>query len=690
MSSSNNTDTEVTETVNAPGDTPDTFLLENGNREPQSKGNSIPDDLYRQQGFQIALQSRTCPEKAFNEMLETHTKWYEERKERLIAISKLNTERYLQKIKEACVWTETELANLRMEDSETEKLLLEKTSAQNELDLNIEKLVNTLEMFYKARPGLIKEKIQTIQAAFNETAQFIHQSFDRRKELYHQFKEEYGSLFDEKIKWLQELKNRLVQRYEDLQEDLKQNDRRGIGPALYFFLIAIGSTGAVVGGWFFAAFINAQHSESFEHLAITQVLSNLMDFSRDKDWYYLVSILAGFLSVTFLLSYYMHQVARKLEVAAKDDNTEDDREEDSWEMKRVGIDPVSGSIRARNWLSFVVKTLPWMFIVGIMLILMAYTKHWETLAGSLTGETIGFLTCIAFSGAAYIYISNKRSQSTGKSTRQEIFILLLLFCVFNVTIALVLIFFPSFIVATGPIVFKQFFTLINFVLVMSMTAMILGYGHYFKGVVAASTYLNWKINRVDEQIRRKSGIQEIFTNFRNTSKKLNELGDVITEMTLSGADQFKQYQTRDHQPILDTRISEGQLLIPGLPEAEAHFFPEYDLLVKAITANCISSFNRLREMESRIQQARNRKADDRKAIQQLTESLNNRVHQWNNEIIEEEYELLARVRLESEKMTWEQVQLKDGFQLGMIYRLYESNVLPGYYHPCSVLEIQKD
>lgn len=661
---------------------------------------AVQEDLFRQVGFQIALEPRDCPEENFRLFLLQHESQYNETRREIAAVSEFNIRRYADKIAQARLYLDERCGELKSVAADIATWEEEKRKSELQLATKKADLLGKLLEFYTRRKELIAAKSHEVVQGVSELREYANSMYGDKAGLLKRFYTDFGDTFEQKVNWLKQLKASLVSRYEEVLEELRRNDKRGMGPSLFNFLIALGTTGAIVAGWFFAVFMNAASGSNFEPLSIGHLLRNFMDIPPGRNAWLIFGVLLAFLLLVFFLSKWMKNEQRDYEdeekrrraragdeadVEGEERNDGDDgSDDDSWEFIRAGIHPIKGSIRAKSWYLFFLRGLPWIVIAGAALIIMARSGHGQDFVASVTGESIGFMACILLSGAAYVYVANKnhRPQAEPRSARLEIAVLFAGLLLFNAFVACLLLFSRELITEIGMTQFKQFFALVNFVLVAATTALIIGYGNYYKGLIALSSFLNWKINKVDNQIRKNSGADTVFRTVLKINRRAHRLQDDIIQYEQQRLNILVRQLQSDPRAVLAESADAGGAAYPCLTEQDARLFPEYDIWIRSLIRECQEALADLRRIDEWIKREGERRQGRLRDADELVDLYNNRVHQWNNEIIWERESCIRRVHDEYRRFLQEQAQLKDGYHLGLLYRLHDGALGREYFKPC--------
>lgn len=665
-------------------------------------------------GFYCAVNARDCPQEEFDSIIKFHRDQVRALITEIEHLSDLN----IQRINEKNELVDYDLASLAssLEEYEldTKDLIAKYLSLEEELESHKKNLYKLLEHLGEQKRDYFFEKLEQLNKVLERTLDIQDELMAKRNKIVSDFKKSNQSSLTIKKDWLVILKDNLIKRYSELHDTLQFLDARGINTFLLNTLTPLCFLGALVAGWFFSMYVNARETlPKTKDFGTVGVMDLMVDSATNSIHQIFrnpnpamsaisgIASLLGLLILIFLLTWFCQWFIEK-----KYKNNPENSPELTIDLGNPDSLLSGSTIRSNNILHFWLQIMPILFVSGCFLVIASLQQS-DELKNYVAAEAIGFLIPMALSVVCYFYINTKRQTSDSHTTKsyepalsRGLIYLIAAFIVLNAGI---------FVLHLSRINLGPFLTvdvvraiaIAEFSLISLITAFSYGTILYCRGIIDSSSYLNWKIDQVIQQIQNHERISAIdLTNdkFPQEYKSVTKLIFSFLKNKIDGLKSpsnvkpkkrtlFKLWKkltlTQDKSPQLKEGIQQGDILYPELSDWEIQHFPEEVDKIKAEVLACINLEKRMAQIHADILNFKTRTSLRYSEIERRITFLRKQKDLNNQSILRERNVRLSRKKQEQYLGIVQENCIRDGFDLGMLHRTLTNAHDKAFYRPCT-------
>ena len=406
---------------------------------------AIPEDgkHFNRMGFYCVIEEKENPREKFDALLLRHKEGIEEKLKQIEHHYQIDIERFETKIEELKKKLEDEKLKLSTYKNDIDELVKERDA----LKIDVQKLEDEINQLYKdlgeQKSKLIENRIEEVKS---ELAKLVD-GYDSITEQKTQINVKSFNSNKDALKIKVDLFQKFADSYNNIYSGIKKKveilNISGIGDYVSSFLIYTGFTAAIAAGWFFSIYALKNNLNSDSTLFF--LLSGLFNFGQEfitkanskvvASLYMTLSLII-FLALTGGIAW----ICQKLLDMYENKSTKNKL------VFEIGEDEkfiFNTQISAKTFLSFWLQIIPFIFILGIVFIILILGNaagNVNNLDISLSGQVAG--TAIAFlcAGIAFLYITKiiepriekqVASNTTVSWLRSniELFLLILLFLI---------------------------------------------------------------------------------------------------------------------------------------------------------------------------------------------------------------------------------------------------------------------
>lgn len=685
--------------------------------------NHIDERHYKRMGFFCAVGEVTDPEIKFQVVNREQYQLLDERIAHLQELHFMANLRLQQKIELIQKHLEEIVFKWTGHVGEVSAFEIEKSKAEQRLTELRKELRDIYQSIGQKKERLIEERILAVRKELELMIENYRKVYEQRFEINKRTFEDNRNALDYKVKRFEALKTQFEERQVQIAAKVNALSLAGVNPYVANFLVAAGFAAAVVAGYFFSIFALSKHLndenvpffviQGFHHF-ITQVFAGN---SIGIQFLLLSGFLIGVILVLTVIVWGCHVMVNWSEKAHQINTTQVNDRATNRLMVEVG-DSNNFSFEtyaeSSNFFQFWLNLVPILIITGVALILLflgTAATNISSLDTSLTGTLVGTLLTFLMAGLVYLYLV-RIVEPRNERYPERSFILnnlelvgvisIFLFC------TLAMLFLKPKIDEHDPLV------LVEFVSVILMVAFLLGYALRFRGLIATANFLDTRINALYDAIRdnlrpRPLNLTSAEDNsfkqeYLKLQKQLMELIQNKNEMTgylLWGEDRewlkkkldfpsrrkplrwwqfWRSRNVKDENPDSEVAIK--------LTDIEKQMFPKETVMAKELTDSIHEVKQHIYKLEEEIKARKEEHTAFCRELKEKRTKLHNQVDNYKK--AQERFRKILFDRIDGEKKYMEEIvnYLKEGFDLGMWYRVNGLGPSHDYYLPVTDLSKQ--
>lgn len=471
-------------------------------------------------GFYEAIAAGQNMRPALDEMIEQNNEATEKQIQLLEqtfdeALSEIGVtiESIEQKIKEQ----KERLISVRDQRGSTVDAAKELSIVIHEIKQDHQKLITELGVRHR---DLVKERIDAVHQELNDLANMYNDVFDSK----YKSETELKNALAEQRHFYKTLKSTLQHTYDLVQKKLDILYPSGVGPFSTNFLMAAGFGAAIAAACLFGIFA-AEESLDRQNLllfAFEGIFSFTDLFVERFDSLQAAALLSAILTIFFIFVTGLIWACQYLL-----DRYTNDKSKHSLGVKVKGRrSAFNSNIRARSLLSFWLQLLPWLFISGMLFIVVAIGQsagQSRDLLNQLSGQAMGLAVMLLCAGLFFLYIvkvlepaAEKRATLNGDKQSKWRINLELLIAIVVINLLLLILVFNDIVLSLSDNPSKLI-SIICFMGLANISAITIGYALRHKNLLRTRYHLE----------RRTSDLTELLVSLSSTKPMklwLNEEG----------------------------------------------------------------------------------------------------------------------------------------------------------------------
>ncbi|MBL7731949.1 MAG: hypothetical protein JNM88_12280 [Chitinophagaceae bacterium] len=366
----------------------------------------------KRRGFFEAISTVKCPV----ETLEIIRREYSlEAEKRLAEIDSIAAIR-LNHIEETITFLNRRLQEIKHElavakayceedDRVLQKLIAEKWQKEQELLALEKRLTETRIRLGEAKAGIINKSLDEaeiqIKKALNIQETIYKESFRISKQKFEDEKDHLAKMAE----CYQQLYDHYKTRYEKVKKVLTIMDVDGISPVTTNALRSIAGTSFIAAGFFFSTFAAATGFGNKDLLYF--ILGGVLNTAdQDIAGVWKVLILLGLIGLITGISWLSYRLIKTLK-RKSDEEIISEILLGAAISKRVDKLDYKANIKSNNWYAFWLQLVPFILIIGLVALCVAYKasdENLNSLNASSEGLIVGAFVALALAGLIYLYV----------------------------------------------------------------------------------------------------------------------------------------------------------------------------------------------------------------------------------------------------------------------------------------------
>jgi hypothetical protein len=695
-----------------PAETSENDIPTESQESKENPKNSIPENSvlhypdepidprhYHRIGFICAISNRENPENNLKQIIAEHQKRIGEllaQLQTLFTIESANINRQTDNIKAIISEDQLKLLNLQQETIELKALQIALKEKLETLERELSAVYND---FGQRKEKMIELRIDEVRKELIKIIENYNKTCEERNEINKRDYEINKSAIDKRISILETFISRNKEAYNRLSTRLLPLSERGISEKSVNLLLSFCFPAAIGAGWFFSIYALNQSFGNKDGIGF--VLEGLFRFGStlmDKLGSEIIGIpvlilsLLAFITVTGGVAWIAQKVIDNYNSSSTNIKIEFETDEYLRFLLRT-------KITATNFISFWMQLSPYVFIGGVVYILLIAGKagqEIEVVSASLSAHTVGSFITLLTAGVSMLYIMKVvEPRVEAQGNKPHVWIRS------NIELGVVMFLFIAFIIllTTGIPGKTAIVPVTGFAIVTILTGVLMGYALRFKALITQVKDLEFQTERFAIEVQKLSRPKPLFIEYdegRQFNKKFIDLERELLELSIFKSRQatllwqnqaVKRVKKHGYWDRFLKRLLAGEKNISvydeeayyNLSAGEERFFPSVSTKIeelknkinatKASLAENISQHTHIKEetsvyaikLKNSIQEAR-RKIDEleqklidyRKSFFKKSEALQLEKEQYENHI-------------------------RDGFDVGMWYRINKLGPSSDYY-----------
>lgn len=672
----------------------------------------IPQDdkHFNRMGFYCAIGESENPKGKFDALLLRHKESIDEKLKQIEYHYYLDILRFETKIEELKKKLEEEKFKLFTHKFDIDELL----KARDALKVEVNNLETEINQLYKdlgeQKSKLIENRVEDVKSELAKLVGGYDSITDQKSQINAKSYDNSKDALKIKVDLFQKFADSYSNIYSGIKKKIEILNVAGIGDYISSFLIYAGFTAAIAAGWFFSIYAlkNNLNSES----TLFFLLSGLFNFGQEfitasnskvlASLYMTLSLII-FLALTGVIAWFCQWLLDKYEKV----NTKNKLVFEISEDEKFVFNT---QISAKTFLSFWLQVLPFVFILGIVFIILILGNAAENvnkLDISLSGQVAG--TAIAFlcTGIAFLYITkviepriemqaSNNAPISWLRSNIELFLLITLF--------LISIFGLLFGVEklTGIAVGNRFISLLEFTICVLLTSFMLGYGLRYKGLISTTEYLERRLKELTDAIKdnsRARPLNLILAEGKQFNKKYLELQEELLNLIIAKTKVAKEFLPSEdikgnqnttkkkenwwsrlfnNAKIVETEDKNGKMAFEMSPIEEV-YFPGFKNHIDELKSLITSKNVELEKTENQLSAIKADKSEYATILVKSIKKIETKISNLRKAITNRYFKWTQTIDVQKKQGDKENMEIWDGYNLGMWYRENGIGPTPDYY-----------
>lgn len=637
----------------------------------------------RRRGFQEALRGRPL-----DALLTDNDKFYNDQ----IKISESIATEKQTPINQSLKGIEEKLGALKEQLQKKDKINVELIKEKEALELKLSELEKSLPDLIgdleKAQQDLVDKRLKEVQNELKEIVDLYNKTYDQKLGK--------SNHLDDAIKNKREILNKLITEnetaLEKVNKSLSEVYKFGNSLVSAKFLIFVGLIAAMTAGWFFTVFSSSNdiESQNWMFFALNNLFNYLSLYVAEYTPFYAAGVMILYLlALLGMVSLLIIIIEVTLNTFSND--------ESNYNLN-MNVAPkkkfsLKFNITTNSTLSLWLNLLPWIFICGIVLILISVGMHdggeqdqISYFSKNLSGQAMGFTFVLLFSGVIFLYITKvieprkieddqrdneKISRNNNRSKKKKNYELIFLVVVANILLIVLL---ASQLVNGFAANKSSLLSLICFIVMANLTAFILGYGIRQRSLFSNQNLLERKIARLNDRLTEIAGSKPMNAwngdsrmfkhNFLILQRDLfNLIHDKTRSINYIKVKQENIYKKNDGTEYF--RIFGIKLWKRKGDDFYNHNFPKISLEIRQKNAKLISLNQELKALNEKIVAFRENRSEYEKNIYNELDRLNQTKNDLKREISKIEVEKQEELKESERQRVMCEQEFIEGHGLGL-------------------------
>ncbi|MCO6491788.1 MAG: hypothetical protein J5I98_25460 [Phaeodactylibacter sp.] len=672
---------------------------------------------YKRMGFFSAIGAVDKPQESFRDLLSEQHLLQEQRVSKLKELHFTTDLRLSEKIRTTqqslddlkLKWLDHigEIASFKEKKEEAEKRLLE-----------LQKLLHDLHQeIGNKKEKLIDERIQAVRRELEGVIENYQKVYEQRFEINQRTYEDNKQALSLKIKRFENLRDQFQARQAQIAEKINALSLAGINPYVSNFFVAAGFAAAVVAGYFFSIFALSKNlnDENIPFFLIQGLYSFLTQVFQEQaigiQFLYLAGSFTALIFVLTFISWVCHVFLNSLDWIA---NNKGKKKEGLFTSNRLVIEAGDSEnfafeafAESNSFFQFWLQIIPILLITGIILILLFLGIEDDNISNldtSLTGTVVGSILTFLMTGIVYLYlirvVEPRIARHPERPFLRNNLELVIISGVFLIS-TLTLLFIKTEEQVHDPLV------IIEFVSIILTAAFLLGYALRFKGLIATANFLDRRINALYDAIRDNSRPRPLnltAAEDRQFKKEYMKLQKQLLELIRQKNDMIGFLMRGDDRGLFRWKfkvrpgsrlpqkwwkfwrasrtINEWEGPALELTEMEKQLLPKETIMIKEVRSEMAELRSQMVKYEEAILARKEERTSYCTELKEEKAKLLNRIDNYNRHRERIKKVLFDRIDAEINLLEKINNNLKEGFDLGMWYRVNKLGPSNEYYpHP---------
>ncbi len=696
---------------------PIVILDDDDDFDEQDDANFLPviipqdDKHFNRMGFYCAIGESENPKEKFDALLLRHKESIDEKLKQIETHFQLDILRFETKIEELKKKLEEEKFKLFTHRFDIDELIKTKNALQvevNDLEAEINKLYKDLG---EQKSKLIENRIEDVKSELAKLVEGYDSITDQKNKINTKSFDNSRDALKIKVDLFQKFADSYSNIYLGIKKKIEILNIAGIGDYISSFLIYAGFTATIAAGWFFSIYAlkNNLNSESTLFFLLSGLFNFGQEFITASNSKVLASLYMTFSLIIFLtltggIAWFCQWLLDKYEKRSTKNKLVFEINEDE---KFV----FNTQISAKTFLSFWLQIIPFVFILGIVFIILILgnaagnvTKLDISLSGQVAGTAISFLC----TGIAFLYITKvieprierQASNNTPISWLRSNIELFLLITIFLISIFGLLFGVEK---LTGIAVGNRFISLLEFAICVLLTSFMLGYGLRYKGLISTTEYLERRLKELTDAIKdnsRARPLNLILAEGKLFNKKYLELQEELLNLIIAktkvakdflpGEDRKKSHNSAkkkenwwsrffNNSKTVEAENDDTETLVFEMSPIEEVYFPGFKNHIDELKSQITSKNAALGKAEKQLSAIKEDKSDYATTLVKSIKKIETKISNLRKEITNRYFKWTQTIDVQKKQGDKENMEIWDGYNLGMWYRENGIGPTPDYY-----------
>jgi hypothetical protein len=702
-----NASTEITQPQSSPDSskTESSYIL-----QQPPVWDAVDKKHYHRIGFTCAISQIESPEKELQLLIEKHKAQIKELLNQLQTIYTLesaNITRQTDELNQLIASEEVKILTAHLDAEQLKK-------QEEELKNNLLQLETELSLVYKdfgqRKEMMVENRIEEVRNELTKIINNYQTICENRTKINTSEYEVNKNAIEKRIRILETFIERNKKAYEALSAKLLPLSERGIGEKGVNVMISFAFSAAIGAGWFFSIYALNERFDNKDGIGfvlegIFQFGGRMMASAGNPVWggFLLIAALLAFITVTGGVAWLAQKIIDHYNSSST--NIKIDFETDEY-MRFL----LRTKITATNFISFWMQLSPYVFIGGVLYVLLIMGNSGNKISEvstSLSAQTVGAFFALLTSGVSLLYIMKviePRVEAQGNSKNVWIRS--------NIELAVVIGLFIVFVVLliTGISSRNAAVPIAGFAVMTLLTGVLMGYALRYKTLISQVKDLEFQTERFAIEVQKLSRPKPLFIEYdegKLFNRKFIELEKELMELSILKSKQVAQLWQGQPQKRVNRKgywVRMWQKYVAGdnnimfydddayynLSAGEERLFPSVSTRIEEVKQKIVKVKTELAQTTSQITDIREETSNYLLRLRNNIKESRKRIDDLQQKLIDFRVDFHKKSEVLQLLKEHQEYGIKDGFDVGMWYRLNQLGPLPNYYNSKTIQHTASD